>query len=200
MSANFVKYVLIGLGVFVASLLLFSPKFRSELPIIWTTVSGNVVDKMEARLDQGTLALVRFDEEYAKAEQKLISLKHLRLDAQHSLQRAQENAAQYRNQGKEDLARRNDEQAAFFEKQVSDYDVTINKRSAKLVELKHIRELAREDVRLARERIAMLQATRDAMDSSGQEEMLQKAQENINNLQSHCNRLSAEIEVIKLTD
>ena len=200
MSANFVKYVLIGLGVFVASLLLFSPKFRSELPIIWTIVSGSVVDKMEAKLDQGTLALVRFDEEYTKAEQKLISLRHLKLDAQYSLQRAQEKATQYRSQGKEDLARRNDEQVAFFAKQVEDYDVTIAKRSEKLLELKHIRELAREDVRLAQERIAMLQAMRNAMDSSGQEEMLQKAQENINNLQGHCNRLRAEIEVIILTN
>ena len=200
MPAKFVKYALIGLVVFLAALLIFSPKFRSELPIIWTTVFGNVVDKMEAKLDQGTLALARFDEEYAKAEQKLIALKHLRLDAQHSMKCAQDKSVMYRNQGKEELARRNDEQAAFFEKQVTDYGVTIDKRCEKLLEIKHIRELAREDVRLARERIAILQATRDAMDNSGQEEMLQKAEENIKTLQSHCNRLSAEIEIIRLTN
>lgn len=200
MINKIVKYALKGLGIFLVALLLFSPRFRSELPVLWAAVSGSVIDKMEAKLDQGTLALARFDEEYTKAEQKLITLKHLKLDAQHSLKRAQEKAAQYRNQGKEELATRNDEQAAFFEKQVADYGVTIDKRSEKLLELKYIRELAREDVRLARERIAMLQATKDAMDSSGQEEMLQKAQENLNSLQSHCNRLSAEIEVIKLTD
>ena len=200
MINRIVKYALTALGVFLVALLLFSPKFRRELPILWATVSGSVVDKMEAKLDQGTLALARFDEEYTKAEQKLITLKHLKLDAQHSQKRAEEKAAQYRNQGKEELASRNDEQAAFFEKQVADYETTIDKRSEKLLELKHIRELAREDVRLARERIAMLQATKNAMDRSGQEEMLQKAQENINSLQSHCNRLDAEIEVIKLTD
>lgn len=184
----------------MVALLLFSPKFRSELPVMWAALAGSVVDKLEAQLDQGTMALMRFDEEYAKAEQQLVTLRHLKLDAQHSLQRAQENAARYRNQGKEDLALRNDEQAAFFKKQVEDYNATIQRRSEKLVELKHIRELAKEDVRLLRERIFMLQAARGAMDSSRQEEILEKAQQNINSLQSHCNLLSAEIEVIKLTE
>lgn len=200
MTGKIIKYALSTLIVCMVALLLFSPKFRSELPVMWAALAGSVVDKLEAQLDQGTMALMRFDEEYAKAEQQLVTLRHLKLDAQHSLQRAQENAARYRNQGKEDLALRNDEQAAFFKKQVEDYNATIQRRSEKLVELKHIRELAKEDVRLLRERIFMLQAARGAMDSSRQEEILEKAQQNINSLQSHCNLLSAEIEVIKLTE
>ena len=200
MVGKIVKYALCALGVCLVALLLFSQKFRSELPVMWAAVSGSVVDKLEAQLEQGAVALARFDEEYAKAEQKLVTLRHLRLDAEHSEQRAREAAEQYRRQGKEELAQRNEEQAAFFEKQRSSYDTTIQKRSEGLLELKRIRELAREDVRLARERIAMLQAARDAMDNSGQEEMLEKAQQNIRSLQSHCNRLSAEIEVIQLTE
>lgn len=200
MVGKIVKYALFALGVCLVALLLFSQKFRSELPVIWAVASGSVVDRLEAQLEQGALALARFDEEYAKAEQKLVTLRHLRLDAEHSEQRAREAAEQYRRQGKEELAQRNEEQAAFFEKQRSSYNVTIQKRSEKLLELKRIRELAREDVRLARERIAMLQATRDAMDNSGHEEELEKAQQNIHSLQSHCNRLSAEIEVIQLTE
>lgn len=200
MVGKIVKYALCALGVCLVALLLFSQKFRSELPVMWAVVSGSVVDKLEAQLEQGALALARFDEEYAKAEQKLVTLRHLRLDAEHSEQRAREAAEQYRRQGKKELAQRNEEQAAFFEKQRSSYDTTIQKRSEGLLELKRIRELAREDVRLARERIAMLQAARDAMDNSGQEEMLEKAQQNIRSLQSHCNRLSAEIEVIQLTE
>ena len=200
MVGKIVKYTLCALGVCLAALMLFSPKFRSELPVLWAAASGSVVDKLEAQLEQGAVALARFDEEYAKAEQKLVTLRHLRLDAEHSEQRARETAEQYRRQGKEELAQRNEEQADFFEKQRSSYDASIQKRSEGLVELKRIRELAREDVRLARERIAMLHATRDAMDNSGQEETLEKAQQNIRSLQSHCNRLSAEIEVIQLTE
>lgn len=193
------KYVLIGV-LLLAGLMLLCPKFRNALPAMHAAVSGSVVDKMESRLDQGTLALVRFDEEYTKAEQKLIALRHLRLDAQYNMQKAQETAARYRNQGKEELARRNDEQVAFYENQLTGYDVSIGKRSEKLRELKQLRELAREDVRLARERIAMLHATREAMDTGAQEEMLEKAQMSINSLQSHCNRLHAEIEVLKLSE
>ena len=200
MVGKIVKYALCALGVCLVALLLFSQKFRSELPVMWAAASGCVVDKLEAQLEQGALALARFDEEYAKAEQKLATLRHLRLDAEHSVQRAREAAEQYRRQGKEELARRNDEQASYFEKQLSGYEIVIQTRSEKLLELKRIRELAREDVRLARERIAMLQATRDAMDNSGQEDTLEMAQQNIHSLQSHCNRLNAEIEVIQLVE
>lgn len=200
MMTKIIKYTLCALSVLLVALLVFSPSFRREVPIMVSATADHAVGVLEKQLDQGSLALRRFDEEYVKAEQKLVSLRHLRLDAQRGMQRAKETAAQYRSQGKDELARRNEEQAAFYEKQAADYEISIQKRSEKLQELKRIRELAREDVRLARERIVMLQATRDAMDSDGQEEMLQKAQENIESLHSHCNRLNAELEVIKLTD
>ena len=200
MMAVIFKYALCMLGGLLVALLILSPTSRREASVVVLAAADHVVSTLEKRLDQGCLALRRFDEEYAKAEQKLVSLRHLRLDAQHGLQRAKETAMQYRRQGKVELALRNDEQAVFFEKQAANYESVIQKRSEKLLELKRIRELAREEVRLARERLTMLQVAREAIETDGQKEMLQKAQENINNLQSICNRLNAEVEVMQLTD
>ena len=186
--------------VIVLVALVCSPAARTELGIICKVVTGQSVSALESKLDQGTLALQRFDTEYVKAEQKLVALKHLQLDAKLCLRRAQEKATDYRNQGKEELALRNDEQASFYEKQLVGYEKSIESRTKKLQELRTIRERAREDVRLARERIAMLKATKDALDDSGQEEMLEKASENVRNLQSNCNRLSAEIDILNIED
>ncbi len=186
--------------VIVLVALVCSPAARTELGIICKVVTGQSVSALESKLDQGTLALQRFDTEYSRAEQKLVTLKHLQLDAQLCLRRAQEKATNYRNQGKEELALRNDEQSAFYEKQLAGYGKSIESRTKKLQELRTIRDRAREDVRLARERIAMLKATKDALDNSGQEEMLEKASENVRNLQSHCNKLSAEIDILNIED
>ena len=46
----------------------------------------------------------------------------------------------------------------------------------------------------------MLKATRDALDDAEQEEMLEKANKNVQNLQSHCNKLSAEIDILNIED
>ena len=186
--------------VIVLVVLACSPEARTELGIVFKVATGQSVAALEDKLDQGTLALQRFDTEYVKAEQKLVALKHLQLDAKLCLRRAQEKATDYRNQGKEELALRNDEQAAFYENQLVGYEKSIESRTNKLQELRTIRERAREDVRLARERIAMLKATRDALDDAEQEEMLEKANKNVQNLQSHCNKLSAEIDILNIED
>lgn len=188
--------IIIAMGITIAC----SPKMRESMRAIWLTFTGDAVDLLESQFDQGELALQRFDSEYIKAQQKLATLKTLQAESKLSMRRAQERAADYRRAGKEDLALRNDEQIAFFQKQMEGYENTIASRTAKLIELKALRERAQEDVRLARERIAILRATRDALDSEQQQENLARAQENINNLQSHCARLSAEIDVINLTE
>ena len=193
--------IIIGAAILlVLCILAFSPEARTELGIVFKVAKGQSVAALESELDQGTLALQRFDTEYVKAEQKLTTLKHLQLDARLCLRRAQEKASDYRNQGKEELALRNDEQAAFYENQLVGYEKSIESRTNKLQELRTIRERAREDVRLARERIAMLKATRDALDDAEQEEMLEKANKNVQNLQSHCNKLSAEIDILNIED
>ena len=188
--------IIIATGITIAC----SPKMRESMRAIWLTFTGDAVDLLESQFDQGELALQRFDSEYIKAQQKLATLKTLQAESKLSMRRAQERAADYRRAGKEDLALRNDEQVAFFQKQMEGYENTIASRTAKLIELKALRERAQEDVRLARDRIAILRATRDALDSEQQQENLARAQENINNLQSHCARLSAEIDVINLTE
>lgn len=188
--------IIIAMGITIAC----SPKMRESIRAVWLTFTGDAVDLLERQFDQGELALQRFDSEYIKAQQKLATLKTLQAESKMSMRRAQEKAADYRRSGKEDLALRNDEQVAFFQKQMEGYENTIASRAAKLVELKVLRERAQEDVRLARERIAILRATRDALDSEQQQENLARAQENINNLQSRCARLSAEIDVINLTE
>lgn len=201
MTSNIIKYALCGIAALVLLLLIFSSGFRTETEIIVKTAAGQGVEALESRLDQGRLALQKFDAEYAKAEQKLISMKHLQLDAQLCMRRAREKAAAYRAQGKEELALRNDEQGAFYQKQLANYEKSIPARTAKLQELSSIRELTKEDVRLARERIAILKATRDTLnDQSGQEEMIEKANGNIANLQSYCNQLSAEIDVLNMEE
>ena len=70
----------------------------------------------------------------------------------------------------------------------------------KLEEVKTIRMRAREDVRLARERIAILETSKSALDEEGMADMLQKAEQNISNLQSHCNKLAAEVEVLNMEE
>ena len=188
--------IVIAMGITIAC----SPKLRENVRVIWITFTGDAVDLLEEHFDQGELALQRFDSEYLKAQRKLTTLKSLQIESQMSMRRAQEKAADYRRNGKEDLALRNDEQVEFFKSRMEGYEKTIATRSAKLVELKTLRERAREDVRLARERIAILRATRDALDDEQQQDNIARAQENINNLQSCCARLSAEIDVINLTE
>lgn len=200
MIGKIVKYTLVTLLVLVAGGLVLSPDTRHQLTLLLNVGKQSALDQLERNLDQGSLALQRFDTEYVKAQRKLATLKSLKMDAQLSIRRATEKAAEYRRQGKDELASRNEEQVDFFKNQLDGYEKSIDSRSNKLIELKSLREKAREDVRLARERIAMLKATRDALDDEQQQQTLEKAQQNVNNLQSYCSRLTAEIEVINLTE
>ena len=74
--------IIIGAAILlVLCILAFSPEARTELGIVFKVATGQSVADLESELDQGTLALQRFDTEYVKAEQKLATLKHLQLDA-----------------------------------------------------------------------------------------------------------------------
>lgn len=200
MITKTIKYVVLGVLAFVLVSLACSEKLRSEVALIWPTITGNAVAKLELQVDQGALALQRFDNEYIRAQQKLTQLKAVARDTLLNMRRAQEHARDYRAQGKEELARRNDEQAAFCESQHAMQETAIQNLEAKLIELKATRERAREDVRLARERISILLAQRDAMDQTGMKDTLDRAEENVRNLQSTCNRLISEIEVLNITE
>lgn len=200
MIGKTIKYVLLGSLVLVLISLACSEKLRGEVALIWPTITGNAVAKLEMQVDQGALALQRFDNEYTRARQKLTQLRAVSRDTQLNMRHAQERARDLRAQGKEELALRNDEQATFCAAQFESQEAAIQRRDAKLLQLKAMRERAREDVRLARERIAILVAQRDAMDQTGVQETLDRAEENVRNLQSTCNRLTSEIEVLNLTE
>lgn len=197
---NIIKYIITLVVAAVLLTLACSENLRNELAVIWVTATGDAVDKLELQVDQGSLALQRFDNAYSRAQQNLTKLKAVSSDNRLNMRRAKERAADFRAQGKEELALRNEEEATYYEGQVAACEQTIERHTAKLIELKGVRERAREDVRLARERIAILSATRDALDRTGMQETLERAEQNVHNLQSSCNKLSAEIDVLNLTE
>ncbi len=197
---NIIKYIISLVVAAVLLTLACSENLRNELAVIWVTATGDAVDKLELQVDQGPLALQRFDNAYSRAQQNLTKLKAVSSDNRLNMRRAKERAADFRAQGKEELALRNEEEATYYEGQVAACEQTIERHTAKLIELKGVRERAREDVRLARERIAILSATRDALDRTGMQETLERAEQNVHNLQSSCNKLSAEIDVLNLTE
>ena len=61
-------------------------------------------------------------------------------------------------------------------------------------------EIAREEVRIMRKNIIELSSMRNAMDDSGLQEILDKADLSIANLNSQLNAINAEIEVLELID
>lgn len=197
---NIIKYIILLVVAAVLLTLACSENLRNELAVIWVTATGDAVDKLELQVDQGSLALQRFDNAYSRAQQNLTKLRAVSSDNRLNMRRAKERAADFRAQGKEELAQRNEEEATYYEGQVAACEQTIERHTAKLIELKGVRERAREDVRLARERIAILSATRDALDRTGMQETLERAEQNVHNLQSSCNKLSAEIDVLNLTE
>ncbi len=200
MVRKIITYALLGLVALFVGGLVCSKDFRDECRIMWAVFTRNQVAKLEAQLDQGELALMRVDEAKAKAEQRLRTIRALQMDVEVNLRRTKEKAEDYRRSGKEDLALRNDEQARFMQHQLDSYVGSTERIARKLEEVKTIRMRAREDVRLARERIAILETAKSALDEEGMADMLQKAEQNISNLQSHCNKLAAEVEVLNMEE
>lgn len=197
---KYIKYGLIGILAIFAMLVAFNEEARNSLSAIFNAGSRSIVKKMESQVDQGELALEYFDKEYRKAKQKLVSLRALKLDTKASLEQSRERVGDYARQGKEDLALKNREQVEFLQSRYNSYDKSITSRENRLRELETLRSRAREDVRLIREKISFLKAAKEALDDEGSQEMIEHAQSLINNLNSSCNKLRAEIEVINISD
>ncbi len=159
-----------------------------------------IVAEIEKQVDEGQLALEHVDAAYRQAEQKLIQLKALKMDAAVSLEQAENRVADYEKRGRTDLAAKNRQQVDFFRKQFEGYDRSIVSRTQKLEEIGVLRSRAREDVRLVREKVAYLRATRDALDSEGQRETLEHVDQLINQMHQSCNRLTAEVEVLNMEE
>ncbi len=173
---------------------------KQSLAAVIRVGGRSVISEIEKQVDQGQLALEHVDAAYRHAEMKLIQLKALKSDAGVSLQQAENRVADYEKRGRSDLAAKNRDQVEFFRKQFEGYDRSIASRTQKLQEIGVLRSRAREDVRLVREKIAYLKATRDALDSEGQQEMLDHVEQLINQMHHSCNRLTAEVEVLNMEE
>lgn len=172
----------------------------SSIAAVFRVGGKSLLEKVEDQADQGNLALEQVDTAYRKAAQKLAALKALKLDARVSLQQAETRAADYERKEKLDLASGNREQAEFFRAQYENYDRAIVSRTRKLQEIGVLRSRAREDVRLAREKIAYLKATKDALDDEGGREILERAGQLIGRMRQTCNRMQAEMEVMNMEE
>lgn len=195
-----IKYVVGGIVLLFVAGLIFSPSFRMEMKLIWTAMVGNAVDKLEAQLDQGELALAKYDQAYALQKSKLQKLIGVKKDAELAEKKELKKADDYRKKGKEDLALRCENSAKDWKARYDQADETAKKMEPKLQEVETLRERAYEDVRIARQHIATLKAMSDAMDDEEVQKLMDEAEQNVTNLQSHCNSLEAQIEVLQLTD
>lgn len=192
-----IKYTVAGALAALVLTFACSEELRNEAAVMWVAATGDIVDRFELELNQGTLALQRYDNAFIKEQQKLTRLKAVHRDNLLSADVKRERARSWRAQGKEDLALRDEAAAALYAEHATACEKSIEKRTAQLIELKALRERARLDVGNARELIAILAATQDALDQEGRQETLDRAEQNIRNLQSYCNRLQAGVEVLQ---
>lgn len=207
MIGKIIKYtVSLVLGLLLVAIIC-SPKIRTALGNALAdteTIIGVGVDstlkKMEGQVDQGELALARFDEIYSTQKNKLATLKGNQRDCMLAIQRIKERSESMRRMGKTHLESRSESEIAFYQERYDKLSRTIELREPKLKEVKRLREITYEDVRNARYRINMLKANRDAMDDEDLQRELDRAQENVANLQAQCNRLHSEVEVLELLD
>lgn len=200
MIAKIIKYAILALVLALVSGLAFSPNFRGELRIMGAVLTNNSVARLEAQLDQGELALLRYDEAKDKAERKLATMLRTQKDLNFNIARKQEKVADYREQGREDLAMRNEEQIRIMQQQLEMFAKSTERMQSSLERIKLIRSRAREDIRLVRERIAILSTAKEALDDQGMAELLEKAEQNVSSLQSQCNKLAAEVEVLNMDE
>lgn len=200
MIAKIIKYAILALVLALVCGLAFSPNFRGELRIMGAVLTNNSVAKLEAQLDQGELALLRYDEAKDKAERKLATMLRTQKDLNFNIARKQEKVADYREQGREDLAMRNEEQIRIMQQQLEMFAKSTERMQASLERIKLIRSRAREDIGLVRERIAILSTAKEALDDQGMTELLEKAEQNVSSLQSQCSKLAAEVEVLNMDE
>ena len=200
MIGKIIKYSLMTMVVLFAGTLIFSEETRTDLKNIWYTFTKNQVGRLESKVNQGELALMRYDEAKRKAEQRLITITRLQKDLQMKAARTKELIEDYRSQGKEDLIARNEEQLNFIQNQQEMYKQSEERIRASLGRVKTVRTRAREDIRLARDRIAILNTAKEALDNQDMEQLLAKAEQNVSSLQSQCSKLEAEVEVLNMEE
>lgn len=200
MIGKIIKYTLLAVVVLFAGTLIFSEETRMDFKVMWASFTKNQVAKLEVQLDQGELALTRYDEAKRKAEQRLVTISRLQKDLQLQATRTKDIIEDYRREGKEDLIARNEDQLVFIQNQQEMYKQSQERIAASLERVKSIRIRAKEDIRLARDRIAILSTAKEALDEHGIAQMLEKAEQNVVSLQTQCNKLEAEVEVLNMEE
>ncbi len=193
---KYMKYVAYAALILFLSGLLFSPSFRTDVKMWTAVVFSDAVGRMEAQVDQGELALKRYENIYIKEMEKVQILHKVIKDYQVSLDREVEAVAQCEREGREDLATMHRKQVDFLKQKLEMAERRGVRKLESLRNIKTICERGKLDVTLAKERIALLAASREVMDDAGMEEELAKAEKNISNMKSSCNKLEAEVEIL----
>lgn len=193
---KYMKYVAYSALILFLSGLLFSPRFRSDVKMWTAVVFSDAVGRMEAQVDQGELALKRYENIYIKEMEKVQILHKVIKDYQVSLDREEEAVVQCEREGRDDLASLHRKQVDFLKQKLEMTEKRGVRKLESLRKIKTICERGKLDVTLAKERIALLAASREVMDDAGMEEELAKAEKNISNLKSSCNKLEAEVEIL----
>ena len=193
MLKSTIKYTLLIAGGLFAGAIAFSPDFRTEISQLFSVLSHDAISKLEAKADQGELALTRYEQAYREQANKLASTIHNRDEALSEIRRAKARAEEFRAAGKETRAMLNERDVATQQKRHERACRQIEKRGPRLKIIHEKMEIAREEVRILRKNIEELRSMRDAMDNTGLQDLLDKAEQNVANLNSQCISINAEI-------
>lgn len=200
MIQNIIKKAICIAVLIIAAGLILSPRLRESVMCLFMSAHETAIAKLEAQANDGDMALSRYEQAYREQANKLSSTIRLRDNAVYEIERAQRRAEEFRAAGKETQALLNERDVERQKRQHERACRRIEKLAPGVKKLREKMEIAREEVRIMRKNIIELSSMRDAMDDSGLQELLDKADQNIANLNSQLNAINAEIEVLELID
>lgn len=200
MLHNIIKTLFYIVALAIAAGLIFSPRLRESVMCVFMSAHDSAIAKLEAQADDGDLALSRYEQAYREQANKLSNTIRLRDNAAYEIERAQRRANEFRASGKETQALLNEKDIERQKRQHERACRRIEKLGPGVKKLREKMEIAREEVRIMRKNIIELSSMRNAMDDSGLQEILDKADLSIANLNSQLNAINAEIEVLELID
>ncbi|HIX19401.1 MAG TPA: hypothetical protein H9862_02215 [Candidatus Akkermansia intestinigallinarum] len=195
-----VKYLLYAAGGLLVLLCCFSSDFRQSLLAVFHVTEKNAIRMLEDSAEAGDLALEKYNTLYNKKARQLQILIAHRKDALHAEQEMERKAAEAREQGKIEQAVRLEQEKAWYREESGKYDARITKLTEQLKQFDKLRENARQDVALVRRRIAFVRSAGNALQDTGEDEELQRAEELVDRLHGRLNLLEAEAEVLNLAE
>lgn len=192
-----ILYAILGIAVLV---LVFSDETRQSLMQVFRVGEKSAVRMLEDSADSGELALEKYNSIYNKKAKQLEILISYKKDAQRAAQEMAAKAAAAREQGDEQLALRIEQDQEWYTTETSKYDARILKLGEQLKQFAKVRDRARQDVALVRQRLSFARSAKRALEDTGEDEELQRAEELVNNLHSSLNKLEAETEVLNMVE